>query len=115
MFSRDETTLLGGAGLHPNIGADGLEIGYWIGAAHTRRGYATEAARALTQVAFTAPSIERVQIRCDPRNVPSAGVPRRLGFRHIETLSANTITPTGASRDTMVWQMVRDELDTLGA
>jgi RimJ/RimL family protein N-acetyltransferase len=98
---------IGGAGLHRRNGPGVLEIGYWIAAAHVRRGYATEAAAALSDLAFAMAGIERVEIRCDPRNVFSAAVPRKLGFVHTTTLEANTVTPTGEPRDTMVWEMTR--------
>ena len=101
--------LIGGAGLHPRIGPNALEIGYWIAAPHTRHGYATETAAALTDAAFALPQIEHVEIRCDPRNTASARVPEKLGYRHTETLTANTVTPTGAPRDTMVWTITRAE------
>lgn len=104
-----DDTLIGGAGLHPRIGPDALEIGYWIAEAHTRRGYATETAAALTSAAFSLPQIDHVEIRCDPRNVASARVPAKLGYRHAETLTANTTTPTGEPRDTMVWRITRAE------
>jgi len=91
------------------IGPGAIEIGYWIGEVHTRNGYATEAASAMTELAFTNPEIERVQIRCDPKNVASAVIPRRLGYQHIDTLRSDTVTPSGAPRDTMVWQITRAE------
>ena len=111
IFSPAEDTVLGGAGLHRRAGPDTLEIGYWIDANHTRRGYATEAAQALMRAGFALPEIERIEIHCDPRNVASAGVPRKLGFRHVATLENNTTTPTGAPRDTMVWEMTRPSFD----
>jgi RimJ/RimL family protein N-acetyltransferase len=48
------------------------------------KGLVTEAARAALGIAETLPGLSRVEIRCDVRNIPSAAVPRRLGF----TLSA---------------------------
>ena len=104
-----DDAVIGGAGLHPRIGPDALEIGYWIAKPHTRRGYATEAAVALTAAAFALPQIEHVEIRCDPRNSASARVPEKLGYRHTETLNSNTETPTGEPRDTMVWTITRTE------
>jgi RimJ/RimL family protein N-acetyltransferase len=98
---------IGGAGLHRRQGPDTLEIGYWMSSLYTNRGYAAEAAMALTRVAFTMPHVEHVQIRCDPRNAASAAVPRKLGFAHVATLEADTVTPTGDSRATMVWQFSR--------
>lgn len=105
--SRADRAVLGGCGLHPRIGSDGLEIGYWLQASATGQGYVTEAAEALTRAAFRHESIVRMQIRCDPRNGASSAVAERLGYRHIETLIGETTTPTGAPRDTMVWELTR--------
>jgi RimJ/RimL family protein N-acetyltransferase len=109
IFSRDESVFIGGCGLHPRIGPGGLEIGYWVQSAHTRRGFATEAAAALTRVALHAPGIERAEIRCDPRNLVSAKVPRRLRYRHVRMIKDDTTTPTGEPRDTMVWELTQPE------
>lgn len=106
IFSPDESQVLGGTGLHPRI-EGGVEIGYWLDHRQTGCGYATEAARALTAEAFAHPEIVRVQIRCDPRNRASAGVPARLGFVHIETLIGDAQAPDGRERDTMVWELRR--------
>jgi len=65
-------------------GADRLEIGYWLRADVTGRGYATEAARAMLSLAAGMKGMARVEIRCDARNTPSAAVPARLGFRLLE-------------------------------
>lgn len=112
IFTPDGSAVLGGTGAHSRIAADGLEIGYWIDSAHTRRGYATEAAEAITRSIFAQPSLQRVQIRCDPQNVASAAVPRRLGYRHIETLLGDGMTPAGTPRDTMVWELTRTEFES---
>jgi RimJ/RimL family protein N-acetyltransferase len=106
IFSRDGSAVIGGTGLHPRI-ESGLEIGYWISRAHTRNRYATEAAGALTAAALKMPDVHEVQIRCDPANHASAGVPRKLGFRHIKTFNDPDILVDGAPRATMVWQMKR--------
>ena len=112
MFTSDGSDVVGGTGLHPRI-EDGFEIGYWLVAGRTGQGYATEAAGALTRVAFDLPTTREVQIRCDPENHPSAAVAARLGFIHMATLIADTVTPAGASRDTMVWQMTRERFVAL--
>ena len=78
VFLADE--VIGGSGLHRRRGPHGLEIGYWVHIDHTRCGYASEVAAAMTTTAFTIDGIERVEIHHDKANVASAGVPRRLGF-----------------------------------
>jgi RimJ/RimL family protein N-acetyltransferase len=110
IWSRSTDALLGGAGLHPRIGEDGLEMGYWLQASATGHGFMTEAADALTKLALRQPGIERVQIRCDPENVASAGVPKRLGYRQLATIPNATIKPSGAARDSMVWEITRAEV-----
>ena len=104
IYLRDGGALIGGLGLHRRDEPDVLEIGYWIDEAHTRRGFATEAARALTEIALRMRGVAHVEIRCDPNNELSAAVPRRLGYAHIATLQADSITPSGEPRDTMVWR-----------
>lgn len=60
--------------------ADHVELGYWLDAASTGQGLATEAAGALLAVAAALTGLTHVEIRCDVANAPSAAVPRRLGF-----------------------------------
>src|SRR5947209_4437637 len=69
---------LGGSGLHPrNWQSRYFEIGYWLRASATGRGYMTEAVRLLTEYAFTALQATRIEIRCDERNERSAAIARR--------------------------------------
>jgi RimJ/RimL family protein N-acetyltransferase len=99
MFQPDGTVVFGGCGLYPRIGAGAVELGYWLAAGQTGRGLATRAASALTRVAFSDPSIDRVEIRCDPRNAASARVPERLGYRIVDS------PPDAASLQ--VWRLDR--------
>jgi len=109
IFSRDESAVLGGTGLHTRAGPGAREIGYWIHAEYTHRGLATEVAGALTRVAFEVDQVRRIEIHCDPRNVRSAAVPRRLGFQLEATLRQRTVDVVGQPRDTMVWTLLADE------
>ena len=59
--------------------ADRGEIGYWLREDVTGRGYATEAARAMMQLAEQA-GLPDIEIRCDARNEASMSVARRLDF-----------------------------------
>jgi RimJ/RimL family protein N-acetyltransferase len=102
MFRPDEQSVVGGCGLHRRVGVEALEIGYWVNAAHTRRGYAAAAARALTEVALALPGIVRVEIHCDIANVASAAVPRGLGYR-LDRVVDDRIEAPGEAGPLMVW------------
>jgi len=109
LFTPDENKVLGSSGLHTRVGQGAREIGYWIHADHINQGLATEAAGALTRIAFELDDVVRVEIHCDPRNVRSATVPRKLGFTHEATLRDRTIDAAGERHDTMIWTLLRHE------
>ena len=69
-----------------------------------------EAAAALTRVALQTQHSQRVEIHCDPDNVASTAVARKLGYRHDATLRRRATTPAGKPRDTMIWSMFPEEL-----
>ena len=54
---------------------------------HDGQGLATEVSAALTRVAFEIDQVDRVEIHCEPQNVRSAAVPRKLGYQHEATLA----------------------------
>jgi RimJ/RimL family protein N-acetyltransferase len=110
IFSRDESEVVGGSGLHTRVGEDAFEIGYWIRADRVGQGLATEAAAALTRVGLEACGAERIEIRVEQANTRSAAVPRRLGFREEATLR-RLPTPGGrVLRDLTIFALSRDEL-----
>jgi len=109
ILSRDESQVLGGSGLHTRVGEGALEIGYWIHADHLNQGFATEASAALTKVAFEVNGVDRVEIHCDPENVRSAAVPRKLGFGHEATLRRRLAQEGGELSDLMFWALFADE------
>ena len=77
-----EPVLVGGMGLHPAEAewAQGLEIGYWLTPAAWGRGYATEAGRALVDIARHALGQRRLLGRHMVDNPASGHVLRKLGF-----------------------------------
>lgn len=109
VFDQAETKVLGGTGLHTRAGEGARGIGYWIHADRLRQGYATELTTALTRVAFEVDAVQRVEIKCDPRNQWSAAVPRKIGFRLEETRAGDGIGVDGKPRDTMILAMTADE------
>ena len=99
--------VVGSSGLHRRIGAGGVEIGYWIHPAYTRRGLATEVARQLCERAFADPGLDRVEIHHDRANVASGGVPAKLGF---ELVGDTPRTPEAPSEEGVerVWRLTRE-------
>lgn len=108
IFNKEETRLLGGTGLHTRLGGEQLEIGYWIHKDFINQGLVTESTAALVRVAFELLHIHRLEIHCDPGNLASASIPRKLGFTHEGTLRAKTRFLDRWS-DSMVWGLVEQE------
>ncbi|MCI0362601.1 MAG: GNAT family N-acetyltransferase [Phycisphaerales bacterium] len=107
IFTRDEREIVGSIGSHTGIGAGAREIGYWIRSADIRKGFATEAAAALTKVGFEIQGLRRIEIHCDPKNIASAGVARRLGYRHELTIQRCVANERAEPRDTAIWAIGR--------
>jgi ribosomal-protein-serine acetyltransferase len=96
--------LVGVCGLHDRIGPGAREIGYWVRPDRTRRGYATAAADALRQLAFTLPDVTAVEIHHDVANAASGRIPQRLGFHEVRVDTVEVLAPgqTGRSR---IWRL----------
>ncbi|MBI5053643.1 MAG: GNAT family N-acetyltransferase [Chloroflexi bacterium] len=109
IFSRDEAKVLGSSGLHTRRGEHTREIGYWLHKDYLNQGFATEASAALTKVAFEIDHVHRVEIRCDPKNVRSAVIPRKLGYLLEATFREDTKLSDSTWRDTMVWVLLAGE------
>ena len=101
--------LVGGTGFHRRGPSDAIyyEIGYWCRTSLAGRGYTTEAVNALLRHAFRAPSVRRVEIRCDPRNRASARVIEKAGLAKEGHLRKVARDMTGRLRDQLVYAKVR--------
>ena len=108
IFSPDESEVVGGTGLHTRRGDEALEIGYWIRSSRAGHGLATEAAAAVTRVAFEVCGVDRVEIRVEPANARSAAIPRRLGFAEEATLRRRLRVAETTLRDVVVFTLFRD-------
>ncbi len=104
IFDRDEKMLIGSTGLHTRVGKGAREIGYWIHVNHINKGYATEAASALTKVGFEIEGLQRIQIHTDPKNARSQKVPEKLGYQLQPGLHP-TIDSEGQKREVVLWVM----------
>ncbi len=54
-------------------------MGWWLRAGATGHGYATEAVRAMLELAFDH-GVERLEVHTDPDNAPSRALAERAGF-----------------------------------
>jgi len=109
VFDPNETELLGGTGLHPRVGSNAFEIGYWIHVNHVNKGYATEISAALTKVAFEVENVNRVEIHCDPNNIRSAAIPKKLGYVYEATLRNRCENIEGELIDSMIWSLLKED------
>jgi RimJ/RimL family protein N-acetyltransferase len=105
----EDGALVGSASLSRR-GVDGeLEIGYWVRSDRTGRGYATEAARVLTDAAFDADlDVARVKISMDRANAASAAVPRKLGFVRDDEYERDVLTPAHSGTG-VAWVIGREQ------
>jgi RimJ/RimL family protein N-acetyltransferase len=110
MFPRDEGPLLGAIGLHSiDWGVPRFEIGYWLRESARGQGHMTEAVRGLTAMAFEQLGAERMEIRCDSRNAPSAAVATRAGYQLEAVLRRHSRDNQGGLRDTLVFVRFPDD------
>lgn len=105
VFSKNEKTLLGETGLYTRAGPGALEIGYLLGKRAGGRGYAIEATAAMTRVGFEINEVDRIEIICAPENIPSAAIPKNLGYAHEATLPRRFTDCDGVIRDSMLWTL----------
>lgn len=86
---KSDGSFVGCAGLN---GTDrGLELGYWIGEPYWKRGYATEAAHALVDLAFSGTTIQVLHASCRVINPASRRVIHKCGFQYAGQGMLNSI------------------------
>jgi ribosomal-protein-alanine N-acetyltransferase len=83
LFRMNDDMLLGGVNLtHVRRGvAQTASLGYWIGEAHARQGYMTDALRALLPYAFQQLALHRIEAACLQENEASRRLLSKVGFR----------------------------------
>ena len=109
LYRKDTSTLVGCAGLERiDWRVPRFEIGYWCRTSKQGRGFTTEAAGALANLAFDQLGAARVEIRVDPRNAASLAIPPKLGFVHEATLVSEALDGRGALRDTAIFARLKE-------
>lgn len=107
-FLRDGGAHVGNVGLHRfNWETRVFEIGWWCRKRFQGQGYISEAARGLTEFAFTYLGARRVWCHADEANERSWRVAERLGFEHEGTLKSERCDPDGTRRTMRVYATTR--------
>ena len=109
IWNVDGTRLLGGVGLHPRKpegwSVPAFTVGYWIRPSAQGFGYVTEAVGLVVNFALDALGAQRLEIACDPNNIRSMAIPRRLGFK-MEGRARNVYRyPDGRLCDEAIWSL----------
>jgi RimJ/RimL family protein N-acetyltransferase len=114
LFEKETKVFIGSSGLHRiDWKVPRFEIGYWCRKRYTGKGYITESVRGLTVFAFEILKANRIEIRCDKRNVRSRKVAERLGYRLEGILRNNQEAVSGGLEDTCVYAMVPEDFRSL--
>jgi RimJ/RimL family protein N-acetyltransferase len=114
IFARTQRSLrlIGGIGLHACDDGE-IELGYWIGRRHWGLGFATEAGRAVTDLAHHSLRIPRL-VAGHMRDNPASGhVLRKLGFRPTGTIAPRHSRARGSEVPCVLF--ARDESDSVPA
>ncbi len=78
-------------------------VGYWVAAAETRRGIATEAVRLAKSIAFGELDLDKLRAETLPDNLASQKVLARNGFRRLGLTPCYSLT-TGRLRDHVLFE-----------
>ena len=101
LVHRDSETVVGSAGFKGPPTADGVvEISYGVNPDHQGKGYATEAAQALTTYALSSGKVRLVRAHTLPEPNASTRVLAKCGFRRV----GEVIDP----EDGLVWRWEKD-------
>ena len=104
---------LGCCAVEPHEDGRTAELGYWLGEPYWNKGYATEAAQALVDMAFRTRDIAQLDARCRVMNVASRRVIQKCGFQYqgsgmIASLALGGMVPVEWSRlDRKTWLSLR--------
>ena len=110
LVRRSDETLLGAITLD-NVRrgpAQAGTLGYWVGAAHARRGYMREAIEGLVHFAFHSLDLSRIEAACLPENVASRGVLEKAGFKY-EGVAQSYLQINGRWRNHVLYAQLRGD------
>lgn len=93
-------------------GNKSAEIGYWLSADFSGKGYMTEAVKILEKEFFVNHKLNRIQIKCDEKNKASMSVAERCGYRLEGTLREDVYCSHLKSfRNTLLFSKLKSEFN----
>ncbi len=108
VFRAEDGALVGGVNLRDvkrGVSQSGA-VGYWVGAAHARRGHTLLAVRAVARFAFGRLGLNRLEAACVPENAASRRLLELAGFEH-EGLARSYLKINGSWRDHLLFARLR--------
>jgi RimJ/RimL family protein N-acetyltransferase len=108
LIQKSTGQFVGSSGLHRiDWQARKFEIGYWVNTPFSGQGYITEAVHSITSFAINELQANRIEIRCDSRNVRSIRVAEQAGFTLEGALRSEKCDVEGILRNTTIFSKVR--------
>lgn len=96
----------------PEVPPSIAELGWVFSPEYAGRGFATESARALVDLAFSHYPLHRLMAQLDPRNLTSARLCERLGMQREAHTREDFPDRDGSWTDTAVYGLLRREWET---
>jgi RimJ/RimL family protein N-acetyltransferase len=109
LYRKSDGLFVGASGLHHiNWSVPAFEIGYWVRLSLQGQGFIGEAVEGITQFAFDKLGAQRMEIRCDSRNVRSAAVAKRAGYTLEGCFRHDERDNEGHLRDTLIFAKITE-------
>jgi [ribosomal protein S5]-alanine N-acetyltransferase len=108
MTLKDSGQVIGAIGLTINKDHCRAEMGYWTAVPHWKKGYCTEAARALLDYGFTELKLNRIYAFYLVRNPASGKVMQKIGMKH-EGCQRQHIKKWDKFEDIAIYGILRSE------
>ena len=110
VFRSADNAMVGGltlANIRRGVAQAG-SIGYWIGAPFARKGYMTEAVRALAPFCFRTLRLHRLEAACIPANTASTRLLEKTGFTR-EGYARSYLCINGVWQDHLLYAQLQDD------
>lgn len=112
IFRNDDDALLGGisvSNVRRGVAQCGT-LGYWVGEAHARKGYMTEALHLVIEFCFGHLGLHRIEAACLPHNEPSQRLLRRAGFTQ-DGYARKYLKIRGEWHDHLLFSLLAEDFD----